>query len=203
VKFDETKTIVFDPADACDAIIDWLKSHQCKLSAIFLTHEHPDHCSGVDQLYNEFESPIYSSVPCENNIRDPKLNYSLYSSEIANLAVKSPVKILDGYGVVSIEGCAVNFMASPGHSTGSMVFNIADDWFTGDTILEGKTALGLPHSSLADYKNSILQFLDKIEQNDKIHPGHGESFQFISEQSLLASICAGSKKLLQLFEVKD
>ena len=50
--------LVVDPGDSTP-VIDALHQHGLKLDAILVTHRHPDHVAGVEQLRQQFKVPVY------------------------------------------------------------------------------------------------------------------------------------------------
>tara|TARA_Y100001935_G_scaffold215100_1_gene186456 strand:- start:1315 stop:2034 length:720 start_codon:yes stop_codon:yes gene_type:complete len=58
---EDGKALIFDPGDA-DVLQSFLKEHNLKPEAIWLTHHHWDHINGVEQLKSHYDIPVYSSV---------------------------------------------------------------------------------------------------------------------------------------------
>ena len=177
-------------------LLDHIKRTQKELSAIFLTHEHPDHVAGADCLVKSTGANLYSSPVCSINIRDPKKNLSRYSSDIPEVAIESPCELLFDEEEFFIENLGFKVFFTPGHSPGSITIRVGTYWFTGDTILNEKTALGLPHSNLNDYVLSIKSLSGLIKPNDIICPGHGDDFIY-NRSTLEQKLTGKSTKLKQ------
>lgn len=160
-----------------------------ELAAIFLTHEHADHCLCVDDLKAYYDCQIYASKQAAENVKDPKHNFSQYIDEIPAFSVQSKISALDNRQSITIGGVTIVAFETPGHSPGSMCYNIDGLWFTGDTILnKTKTPLSFPHSSRKAYQASLLSLLPQMKKGQVIYPGHNLPFELTDLHLLLTSI---------------
>lgn len=90
IPFDDSFVIIIDPGDPdISNILYWLESHEKKVLAVFLTHEHSDHCSGVDKLFEVHNFLLFSSSECASNIVNSKQNFSFYINEIETFKIKT------------------------------------------------------------------------------------------------------------------
>lgn len=159
--------------------VNWLKQHRKNILGLILTHEHADHCYGVDALKTYYDFPLYCSEQCDINMRNPKQNYSRYIEEFETFEVKSEAVIVKDDDVLNFNGFKLRVMETPGHSPGSICLFSESIVFTGDTILNNtKTPLSFPHSNKLDYKNSKKRILENLKPNMTIYPGHDEPFLF-------------------------
>lgn len=111
------------------------KNGKLKPSAILITHAHPDHISGVEELLAFFPAPVCASP--HSKMTDVRL-------------------IPDG-GQVPIGSGSVKCIVTPGHSRDSVCWMTSDgrSLFTGDTLFIGCCGFGVPKilfSSLAHLK---------------------------------------------------
>ena len=75
---EETKeTIVIDPADRADRILEKASAEGLSLKAVFLTHGHADHILAVPELRGKMGIPVYASRAEEELLADPNQNLSL------------------------------------------------------------------------------------------------------------------------------
>jgi glyoxylase-like metal-dependent hydrolase (beta-lactamase superfamily II) len=158
---------------------DWVIEKNKNILALILTHEHADHCYGVDALKKHFHFPLYCSAQCEVNMRNPKRNYSRYIEDFETFGVQSKAIIITDGEVLNFKGFELIVMETPGHSQGSICLFAGDDKtiFTGDTILNSKKSpLGFPHSNKIDYAKSLRKIINKVNKQSIIFPGHGNSF---------------------------
>lgn len=167
-------------------LISWLKENEKIVIAIFLTHEHPDHCMGVNELISLYDAPVFCSQICSKNITSSKLNYSLYSHDIVAFEITNNIRELEDREVICLNGYQFEILKTPGHSPGSACILLDKvHFFTGDSLFkEMSVPLNLPHSSKENYENS-LEIIKKELVNTEIiiHPGHGASFE-VSDVSL-------------------
>ena len=65
---------------------------------------------------------------------------------------------------------------TPGHSRGSICILMDDDiLFSGDTLVSGeKTILRLPGGSKKDFAEITMPFLNSLDGEWMVYPGHGE-----------------------------
>jgi hydroxyacylglutathione hydrolase len=160
-----------------DELLKWMSVNNKKLLGLFLTHEHADHCYGVDLLKSKIEFTLYCSEKCEINMRDPKQNFSRYIEDFETFSILSEAVVIKEGQTLNFNGFEILVMETPGHSPGSICLFAENIAFTGDSILNNvESPLSFPHSSKKEYQHSKINILKKLNFETKIYPGHGEPF---------------------------
>jgi hydroxyacylglutathione hydrolase len=114
---DGARAVVVDPGDAApvQAALDTL---QLQLQSILVTHRHPDHVAGVDELRHRLQGSVYG----------PALE-----------AVPQPCQAMNDGDTVQVLGHTFEVMHVPGHTLGHIAFVQRDAvasplLFCGDTL---------------------------------------------------------------------
>ncbi|MCR5650449.1 MAG: MBL fold metallo-hydrolase [Lachnospiraceae bacterium] len=173
---DETKeTVLFDPAYAGERIVHYLEGEKLILKAVFLTHGHFDHITGVSEVVAGLKVPVYAARNEERVLMDGELNESL-DSYGRSITVKPDVLLDDGQEI-EIAGMKIRMIETPGHTEGSCCYYYEEGkvLISGDTLFAGSVGrTDLPTGSmkqlLSSIENKLLQLPDDVE----VYPGHGE-----------------------------
>ena len=147
------------------------------VKAVLLTHAHFDH-SGCAKTLQEEGVKIYIS-----KIDAPKL------SNEDNLGRRFgrknrdciPDFTFDDGDILDIEGIKIKFIATPGHTDGSVCFLVDNMLFSGDTLFKdtiGRT--DFPTGDFNQIANSIFK-LFSLEGDYNVYPGHNE-FTTLSQE---------------------
>ena len=74
------------------------------------------------------------------------------------------------------EGHKIVMQETPGHSKGSSGILMDDMYlFSGDTLVTGhETILRLPGSSKKDFANITVPYLESLDKEIMVYPGHGK-----------------------------
>lgn len=186
IEINESDIVIIDLGNlSTKEFVKWLKLHNKNILGLILTHEHADHCYGVDALKSHYDFTLYCSQKCDINMRNPKQNYSRYIEDFETFEVKSEAVIVKDDEVLNFNGFELRIMETPGHSPGSICLFSENMVFTGDTILNNtKTPLSFPHSNKLDYQKSKRRILENLKSDTKIYPGHDEPF-FVNSVSFL------------------
>ncbi|EDX90227.1 hydroxyacylglutathione hydrolase [Alcanivorax sp. DG881] len=115
----QDQCVVVDPGDAAP-VERYLSENGLTLSALLITHHHPDHVGGIAALIRDRDIPVYG--PAAESI--PAMSHPLRDGDTLTPA-----------------GTDLSFsvMAVPGHTLGHIAFiNAAQGWlFCGDTLFAG------------------------------------------------------------------
>lgn len=145
------ETAVLDPGPLIDAHIAAIRDALPKLQTILITHRHGDHAP--------------AAVPLR---------------EMTGAKIIAPEGVLDevdqrvhGGETISIDGTAIEIIATPGHTREHVCYLTADgDLFTGDTVLgAGTTAIFPPDGHMGDYLRSLHVL--RAKNPKRILPAHG------------------------------
>lgn len=178
LEVDEESVILVDVGGPDPAPLkEWLVLRNKKVISVFITHEHADHCVGVNALFEWMPSKLYCTQPCKENMGSSKQNFSFYVDEIATFQVDLPVEVLRDQQILTLNGLSIIVIETPGHSPGSACYMIGNSLFSGDTLMKDfKTPLTFPHSSKQQYANSIEVLEKYLRPDTVVYPGHGDPF---------------------------
>lgn len=155
-----------------------------QVSHLFVTHEHFDHCSHAAELQRRGVTIVASPQAAEA--------MAASDERVIGWAHGRPVEpctpdvVVDHQAEVTVAGLTVRGLAVPGHSDGSMVWDIVVDgkrsWFVGD-LFSTTTAhkgvllpwMGDVNADKAEYVRSLRRLLAETEQPDNVFAGHGPS----------------------------
>lgn len=165
-------TIIIDPGDEPDYILDIISSQKLNPTHIFLTHGHFDHCLASLDLFLVFNLPIYLH-PNDQFLhqRIPQTLKHFQGRSILPLPKTTNFPQLP----ITIDNIPIIIHHTPGHTPGSVCFEYQNHLFTGDSFIpKEKTDLSHRYSDPKDWhksKASISKQLSSLQ----IHSGHGES----------------------------
>jgi glyoxylase-like metal-dependent hydrolase (beta-lactamase superfamily II) len=172
--------IIIDPGSRNeDVIFDFISQEDLKPILIILTHEHFDHCWGVNQLVEEYHIPIVCSDLCASAIKNVKRNCSLFYDNKEAFTINCEVVSVESLSnVMKLGGYSIQFYHTPGHTDASISFVIGNYLLTGDTLIKDeRTVTKLPTGS-TDRLNESIELYEKMKGRGLlVCPGHGEMFE--------------------------
>lgn len=148
---DEVKkqAIVVDPGDATP-VLAFLNQKQLTLSAILITHKHPDHTGGISTLLSAFpQAPVFSH-PTEN-------------------IAQTTQTVSDG-DVVKINDRQFSVIHIPGHTLGHVAYYYKPVLFCGDTLFTN--GCGKIFEGTAEQMLLSLKKLMSLPEDTQIYCGH-------------------------------
>ncbi|MFQ7473201.1 MAG: MBL fold metallo-hydrolase [Anaerovoracaceae bacterium] len=151
---------VIDPGYNFKIFQDYIDSNALKLKGILLTHHHYDHVGAVEKLKDIYDCPVY------------------LHREDCDLYGKSVDCLMEDGDLLDLDGELIKVINTPGHTKGSVCFYSEKSKlaFTGDTIFDIDIGrVDLEGGCEADMIDSILNKVDKWENDITIYPGHGDS----------------------------
>lgn len=173
--------------DPCSRYISGLS-----ISAVFVTHEHFDHISGINFWREKTSARFICSESCAKACMNPRKNLSHYFRAFCELQTWLPkyeAHDVDDYsceadetysGTKRIDWCGheIELFECPGHSSGSQCIMIDGKvLFSGDSLINGfKTACGFPGGSVRKWNDYSLPMLKSLSRKIMVYPGHMESF---------------------------
>ena len=174
--------IVIDPGskDQCD-IIDYISDNGLSLDYIILTHEHFDHCWGVNALLDVFKTKVVATKLCAEWIKVPR-NYfnKLYFDSEENYSIEE-VEIIAEDIDWCLNWCGVNIklIEAKGHTNRGMCIYIGNALFSGDTLIfNTKPFIKKKYGGSKDDLYETVCRIYAIFENDTIvFSGHGENFR--------------------------
>lgn len=148
---DDTRVAVVDPGESAP-VTEYLSERGLQLGAILLTHHHPDHTGGVNDLLRDAEVPVYG--PDE-------------AARVARLS--NPVRDGDRLTLQWL-GLSLDVIGVAGHTAGHVAFHGGGLLFSGDTLFRGGCGR-LFEGSAADMRAS-LDKLRALAPETLVYCGH-------------------------------
>jgi glyoxylase-like metal-dependent hydrolase (beta-lactamase superfamily II) len=167
-------TILVDPGDEADRFLSEAEQRGRSIGAIWLTHAHLDHVSGVATVrqatgapvwLHPADLPLYQALPQQGKWFGMRVD-----------PPPVPDHFLKDREELRIGGQAVQVRHAPGHTPGHVCFVAQGLVLAGDVLFQGsigRTDLpGGHHSTLLE---SIRRELLSLPDETIVYPGHGPS----------------------------
>lgn len=169
-----TKCIIIDPgSESNEKLYEQLDNLKLEPKYIILTHEHFDHCWGVNGIREKYPNvKLICSIESNRAIQSSKGNCSVFYDNKRAFEIKpADVIINEKEHVLAYNGFHLKLIRTPGHTEGSISIIVNDNIFTGDALIPGyKTITKLPNASVEKQIKTELFF--KMLEGYTIYPGH-------------------------------
>ena len=197
VILEQDRAIIIDPHQD-DEVEKLLEQNNIKAVDVLLTHEHPDHISGLPWFAKKFDTKIICHENCAKIIADKKSTRPIlitfvleekdrldgtnllekFNENYSPFSIKATQTFNDVFEYKTGEYCFKIFPI-PGHSKASCCIILDDEFaFSGDSLmLDNPTITRFPGGNTKDFKNITIPYFESLDEKIMIFPGHGEIFK--------------------------
>ena len=186
----EGHAVVIDPNDK-DRPLRKLKELGLVPELILLSHEHCDHMIGADPIRAAYpDCKMICSNTCNEGLQSERLNMTavmqVYLSFRGKPAIPYPrfkcnISDISFSGEYNFEwrGHRFRIKELPGHTPGSECIILDENiLFSGDYLIpEEEVILRMPGGNEDDYKKFTVPFLDQLNPELFVYPGHKYPFK--------------------------
>ncbi len=152
------EALAIDPGPAMEKHIDAIMANaaqrRLRITAIALTHGHPDHAPGAALLAARSGAPVYAHPHSEvQHDRDLPLE-----------------------AILRISALELEIIDAPGHTFDHVIFHEPREraLFTGDVILgEGTVVIAPPGGAMRPYQKTLARLAKEFPEAQRIYGGHG------------------------------
>lgn len=190
---DDGNCIIVDPGSEWRRIAAEVDAHRWRVMAIVNTHGHYDHVGAVAPLQDHFGAPFYLHGADAHLLKRANLYRMLFESHDA---VRIPSISHDIAGLPSpfaIGPFSISWIATPGHTEGSVCLLLDNVLFSGDTLMHkaiGRT--DLPGGNHDRLMVSVRKLMD-LPGETVVYAGHGPT-------TTLATEFAQGSRILELLQ---
>ncbi|NLC54770.1 MAG: MBL fold metallo-hydrolase [Erysipelothrix sp.] len=156
------QVIIIDPGDMPKTIIENIKQSE-KVLGVLLTHGHFDHIQALDAVVEKYQCPVFISEQEKDLINNPRLSF--YDGVINSKLTY----INDNFKLGDFE---IKVHHTPGHTKGSVMYQIEDHLFTGDTLFDSSIGrVDFPTGDINEMQKS-LDYIKTLDPDLFVYPGH-------------------------------
>lgn len=172
---------MIDPGSGADDLLRLIAGNKWTVKAILNTHGHFDHIGAVAALQREYAAPFYLHRADESLMRRANLYRMVFEARdpVEIPALSQDISALPAQ--FEVGPFQVEWMATPGHTEGSVCLAIGGNLFSGDTLM--RNAVGrtdLPGANKQQLLESVRK-LSRLPGETVVYGGHGAATTIAAE----------------------
>ena len=141
-----------------------------RIAAILLTHGHFDHIGAVRELMEPDTKLVIHALDAPM-LTDPELNAGKGLLG-RNITAPEATDLVQEGDELELAGLKVKVLHTPGHTPGSVCYEIEGEYFTGDTVFDyGWGRTDLPGGSEEQMMASLRRMMPLVRERG-MHAGH-------------------------------
>jgi hydroxyacylglutathione hydrolase len=185
--------LIIDPGqESIDGVHDIVREHRLAPAAVLLTHGHIDHVWSVAPLSAEFEIPALIHADDRYRLQDPAgtsivaAREQLLAMTKNSLELTEPgdVRLLEDEEALDLAGIPMTVRHAPGHTEGSVVFQLDEVMFSGDVLFAGSIGrTDLPGGDHDRMVESLRRVILPAPDDLVVLPGHGPQTTIAQERA--------------------
>ena len=175
--------LIIDPGQqSIDGVHEIIREHRLAPAAVLLTHGHIDHVWSVAPISAEFEIPAMIHADDRYRLVDPAGSSIMAAREqllamtknSLELTEPSDVRLFAEEEAVDLAGLQFTVRHAPGHTEGSVVFELPEVMFSGDVLFAGSIGrTDLPGGDHQRMIESLRRVIVPARDDLVVLPGHG------------------------------
>jgi glyoxylase-like metal-dependent hydrolase (beta-lactamase superfamily II) len=164
---------IVDPGYQKVRIQNYIVEKGYRVKGILLTHGHIDHIEALDC----FPVPVYiHEIEHDILVNNYNNGFSFFGKEPTYSFDSLNINLINENTILPLGDEYISVIHTPGHTIGSVCYQIGHDLYTGDTLFEGSVGKwDRPSGDLNTLRQSVLKLVNSQPDYMLIHPGHGRS----------------------------
>ena len=175
-----SECVVIDPGmpDVSLQLEAMLQQHNLKPVAVIATHGHLDHTFSIQPIADGYEIPAYIHSEDRAYLSSPeKLLGAEFAATVSAMDFSEPAEMreLRNGEVVELVGLSFKAIHAPGHTRGSLMFEVSDQVLvSGDVLFAGSIGrTDLPTGSAKEMEETLRKKVIPLSDHLQVLPGHG------------------------------
>jgi hydroxyacylglutathione hydrolase len=175
-----SECVVIDPGmpDVSPQLEAMLQQHNLKPVAVIATHGHLDHTFSIQPIADGYAIPTYIHSEDRAYLSSPeKLLGAEFAATVSAMDFSEPAEVreLRNGEVVELVGLTFKAIHAPGHTRGSLMFEVSDQVLvSGDVLFAGSIGrTDLPTGSAKEMEETLRKKVIPLSDHLQVLPGHG------------------------------
>ena len=175
-----TECVVIDPGmpDVSVQLTELLRKHRLQPVAVIATHGHLDHTFSIRAIADGYQIPTYIHTQDRPFLSHPEdLHGPEFVATMSGMSFSEPadVRELRNGEVVEMVGLSFRVIHAPGHTQGSLMFEVANEiLISGDVLFAGSIGrTDLPTGSAQEMEQTLRKKVLPLSDHLRVLPGHG------------------------------